>query len=313
MRTSDLRTRGAAAVDSPIVRALAIAVVLGLALVAMLVTVLWHRPPGPAAVLADPVTVKRALSSTSVLFGDPVEAEVNVVTRDASVAPASVRVNTSFAPFSVVSKKVERADVGGISLLRTRITLQCLRRACLPPPGGGRVVQFEPITVGYSRDGRASSLVVPWGPLQVSSRIPPGVATGIGIIDTAPPLDPQFRRSPELVQWVLRLAVLILALAGAVLVVAALWPPSFRARRRWARLSPLERSLLLVEAAAGSEDEVERRSTLDQLALRLGEARAPDLERQTQALAWGQAPPEPEALALLAARVRATLNGKVRA
>ena len=116
------------------------------------------------------------------------------------------------------------------------------------------------------------------------------------MIDTAPPLDPRFARSPDAVRLVLLVATVLLALGGAALVVSALWPPSLRARRRWAKLSPLERSLLLVEAAARQRDETERRRTLDQLALRLGEARSPQLELQTRALAWGEAPPEPDDL-----------------
>ena len=110
----------------------------------------------------------------------------------------------------------------------------------------------------------------------------------------------------------LLVATVLLALIGAALVVWALWPASLRARRQWAKLSPLERSLLLVEAAAGSESETERRRTLDRLALRLGEARSPQLEQQTRALAWGEEPPAPDDLTSLAAEVRTTLNGKVR-
>ena len=86
----------------------------------------------------------------------------------------------------------------------------------------------------------------------------------------------------------LLVATVLLALIGAMLVVWALRPASLRAGRQWARLSPLERSLLLVEAAAGSESESERRRTLDRLALRLGEAQSPQLEQQTRALAWGE-------------------------
>ena len=310
MSKNGLRSRAAAAAGSPAARLTAIVLVLAAALGAVLGVSLLHRPSRPSAVSADPVTVKRALSSTAALFGDSVQAEVDVVSRDADVPAGTVRVATSFAPFTVVSRKVERSHLGGSSLLRTRITLQCLTRACLPP-AGGRLVQFRPIVVRFAKDGAGASTVVPWEPLQLSSRLPQGVA-GIGVIDTAPPVDPRFAHSPGTIRLVLLVATVLLALGGTVLVVTALWPPAFGARRRWAKLSPLERSLLLVEAAAGSEDEAGRRRTLDQLALRLGEAQSPQLELETRALAWGQAPPEPQDLTLLAAEVRATLNGKVR-
>ena len=104
-----------------------------LALAAVLAASLVAPAAAPSGALADPVTVKRALSSTAALFGDPVEAEVDVVSRMRTCPRGSVRVGTSFAPFTVVSRKVDRAHVGGASLLRTTVTLQCLTRACLPP------------------------------------------------------------------------------------------------------------------------------------------------------------------------------------
>jgi hypothetical protein len=293
-----------------VLRLVAIALVLAAALTAVAVGGFALRPSAPAAVLDDPVTVKRALSTTAALFGDPVVAEVDVVSRDADVPAVSVRVATTFAPLTVISTKVDRARLGGASLLRTTVMLQCLSRACLPP-AGGRLVQLRPIVVTYAHDGAHARTVIPWHPLQISSRLPQG-ADGIGVIDTAPPLDPGFARSPTTVRAVLLLATALLLLGGAALVVSALWPASLRGRRQWAKLSPLERSLRLVEAAAGGADETERRRTLDQLALRLGDAQSPQLEGQTRALAWGQAPPEPRDLTMLAAKVRATLNGKVQ-
>ena len=310
MSARRLRSRAAAAARTPVARLTTIVLVVGAALAAVLVASLVDRSSAPAALPADPVTVKRALSTSAALFGDPVEAEVDVVTRDADVAAGSVRVGTSFAPFTVVSRVVERGHVGGVSLLRTRITLQCLTRSCLAP-ARGRLVQFPPIVVRYAKDGAVTATVVPWGLMQVGSRLPQEAA-GAEVIDTAPPLDPRFARSPHTVRLVLLLATLLLAVGGVVLLVAALWPPSLRARRRWEQLSPLERSLLLVEAAADGEDEIGRRRTLDQLALRLEEEQSPHLELQTRELAWGKAPPEREDLTRLAAEVRETLNGKVR-
>ena len=107
-------------------------------------------------------------------------------------------------------------------------------------------------------------------------------------------------------------AAAVLGLAGAGLVVAGLWPSSFRAKRRRRSLSPLERSLQRVEAAARDDDEPARRQTLDDLATRLSDVPSLALELRARALAWGQRPPEPEALTLLANQVRATLNGGSR-
>ena len=131
-------------------------------------------------------------------------------------------------------------------------------------------------------------------------------------MDTAPTLEPGFDRSPETVRALFLVGAVVLGLAGAALVLTTLWPSSYAAQRRLRRLSPLERSLLRVEAAAARDDEATRRRTLDDLATRLGGVPAPALERRTRALAWGQSPPEPEALVLLAEQVRAALNGGVR-
>ena len=223
----------------------------------------------------------------------------------------SVRVGGSYAPFTVVTRQVDRARLGGASLLRTKVTLQCVTRACLPPPGG-RFVELRPAVVSYLRARTARAGRSSLGPaprlVAVRGRAQPGSGRSIRL----PPLDEHFARSPGAVRLALLAATVLLALLGTALVVWSLWPPSLRARRRWAKLSPLERSLLLVEAAAGRESEAERRRTLDRLALRLGEAQSPRLEQQTRALAWGEAAPGPDDLTLLAAEVRSTLNGKVR-
>jgi hypothetical protein len=290
-------------------RAAAIALILGMVLAALLVATFVHRPQAPAAALAGPVTVNRALSSTAIAFGDAVTAEIDVISRDAEVPAGSVRVATSFAPLTVVSTKVDRARVGGASLLRTRATLQCVKRGCLPPDGG-RSVAFAPIVVSYTNAGGTARVELPWSRLHVASRVEHGTVA-IGALDTAPPLDPGFTRSPRTVRLALLVATVLLALGGAALVVSALWPASLR-RSRWARLSPLECSLLLVEEAARSDSETERRRTLDQLALRLGDAQATQLELRARALAWGETPPESRNLTLLTADVRSSLNGKVR-
>ena len=307
------RRRWAAAVAAaPVARLLAIGLIVGASTAAALAVFLVDRPTSTARLLDRPITVKRALSSSAALFGDPVGAEIDVYTSDASVPPRSVRVATSFGPYRVKETRITREHEGDISLLRTRITLECLTRTCLPPRGGVRVVRFRPFAVTYRRGGQESRVLVPWDALQVSSRLPRGGAAGVGIVDTAPALEPGFDRSPETVRALLLVVASVLGLAGAALVLTTLWPSSYAAQRRLGRLSPLERSLLRVEAAA-RDDEATRRRTLDDLATRLGGVPAPALERRTRALAWGQTPPEPEALVLLAEHVRAALNGGVRA
>ena len=299
--------------DASGARLLAVVVILGALTAAVAGALLLDRPSSTASALDEPLTVKRALSTSAALFGDPIDAEIDVYTSDRSIAAPSVRVSTNFAPYRVAATTVDRVGHDGVSFLRTRISLECLARACLPPRGGTRVVRFQPFAVTYRTQGRDVRLVVPWEPLQLSSRLPRGATTSAGIIETAPPLDPRFERSPETLRLLFLIAAAVLGLAGAGLVITALWPRSFLAERRWRRLSPLERSLLQMEAAARGDDEAARRRTLDDLATHLGSVPSPSLERRTRALAWGESPPEPETLTVLAEQVRTTLNGGVRA
>jgi len=278
---------------------------------ALAVTSAHGASPSPT-LLNDPITVVRGLTTHSVLFGDPVGAEIDVYTDARRVPMGSVRLTARFGAYRVVTRSTGLSSRGGLSLRRTRLTLQCLTRACLPEQGTTRIVHFPAATVTYVQDGRARTVPVPWQPLQVSSRVPAGSVAGLGLVDTAPRLDPGFARPPGVVRALLLVAAALLGIAGAWLLVSALWPSGYLSRRRWRRLSPLERSLERVEAAARSDDEGERRRTLDELATRLADVPAPTLEGTTRALAWGATPPRPEALTDLAGRVRTTLNGEVR-
>jgi hypothetical protein len=307
-----VRGRAAGLADAPAARLLAIGLMLGTALAAVLAAVVIHRPSSSPILLGDPIRVEQALSTTAALFGDPVEAEIDIYTDDRRIPADSVRVRTDFRPYRIVATKVDRASHGDVSLLRTRISLQCLTRVCLPAQSGGRLVRFPPFAVSYRESGRDASGLVPWPPVRLFSRLPSDTGERVAIIDNPPPLGPRFARSPKALRTLLLLAAALLGIVGAVLVVTALWPPSLLSRRRWQRLSPLERTLLQVEAAARSDDEAVRRRTLDQLATRLGESSSPSLEVRTRALAWGQSAPEPEALTLLAEQVRTALNGGVR-
>ena len=309
MSEAGFRERAAALADAPAARLLAIGLILVAAAAAVAVIFVVDRPVSTARPLDDPITVKRSLSTSAVLFGDPVEAEVDVYSDDARIAARSVRVATSFKPYRVVTTRVNRRKQGDVTLLRTRFSLECLTQACLPPRGKTGVLRFPPIAVTYRSGARNERVVVPWEPLQVSSRLPAEASARVGIVDSAPSLESRFERSPQTLRTVFLLTAAVLGLAGAALVVTALWPSSYLAERRRRRLSPLERSLQQVEAAAEGSDEAARRRTLDDLATHLGEIPSPSLEVRTRALAWGQGPPDPEALIRLAEQVRATLDG----
>lgn len=313
MSMSGLRERAAALGHEPTARLLAIGSMLVAAGAAVLVIALVDRPRSDARPLDEPITVKRSLSNSAVLFGDPVEAEVDVYSDGTEIAADSVLVATDFGPYRVAATRVDRRHQGDVTLVRTRFSLECLTSACLPPRGTARVVRFPPITVTFASDGRDKRIVVPWEPLLVSSRLPVDRSVRVGVVDNLPLLEAQFERSPRVLRTLFLLLAVVLGLAGGALVVAALWPASYLELRRQRRLSPLERSLQQVEAAARCDDEATRRRTLDDLATHLSELPSPSLAVRTRALAWGEGPPEPEALAQLTEQVRATFNGGSKA
>ncbi len=311
MSAPGVRARAATLANTPAARLLAAGLVLGTALAVVLFGLLAQRQGSSARVLREPLVVNGMLSSPAALFGDPLEAEVDVFSTDASIAARSIRISTDFRPYRITATRVSRVRQGHVSLLRTRISLECLTRNCLPKKGGTRVISFPPATITYRTGGRDATALVPWEPLRLSSRLSRGTTTREDVVDSAPSLDPRFGRSPETLSTLFLLLAAVVGLAGTALVVTALWPPAFLSQRRRRRLSPLERSLQRVEAAAQS-DEPTRRRTLDDLATHLRDVPAPSLELQTMAIAWGQAPPDPQALTLLAAHVRTALNGGVQ-
>jgi hypothetical protein len=306
------RTQAAGLAAKPAVRIAAIAVAAGAALAGFVAAFLVSTHEAPSVLLEQPVTIKRALSTTAALFGDGIEAEVDVYTDDRSVDPESVRIRTSFAPYRAAQTRVDRERRGGVSLLQTRIVLTCLTQACVPPRASGRAFRFPPLTVTYRTGSRTESVAVPWERVHVVSRLPLDSTASLGVVDTAPPLDSGFPRSPTLQRALLIGAATVLGLVGAILVATGLWPRLASAGYRRRKLSPLERVLVEVEASAQLADETQRRRVLDLLASRLAELPSPSLEARTRSLAWGEATPEPELVTRLAAQVRTSLNGGTR-
>ena len=305
-----MRTRVARLSSKPATRLAAVAAVLFVVSVGLYAVFRSAPSRVEPALLESPITVKRALSATAALFGDRIEAEVDVYTDDRAVDRRSVRLRTTFAPYRAVATKVERSRRGHVSLLRTRIVLACLTKACVPPTTGA-ILRFRPAEVTFRAASRDKRIEIPWGPVQIASRIPSDSTARVGVIDTAPPLDPRFAISPGLLHALLLVAVALLGLGGVALVVTGLWPPLFSLRRA-PLLSPLETSLREVEAAAQAGDTTARRRVLEQLATRLGELPSPSLEARTRSLAWAEDTPEPEALTRLVQQVRTSVNGVVR-
>ena len=200
MRTSDLRARGAAAVDSPTVRALAIAVVLGLALVGGA----RRRPLASSARRRPRCPPTRSRSSGRSRAPPSCSATRSRRRWTSSRGMRACRpsrfasARRSHRSASSRRRSSERTSVAPRSCARGSRSSASRARACRRAAAGASSSSSRSpsATRGTDAHRRSSSR---GGQLQVSSRLPPGAATGIGIIDTAPPLDPRFRRSPDLV------------------------------------------------------------------------------------------------------------------
>ena len=157
----------------PATRVIAIVVVLVPTLALILLALLLPAGDPPREQLVDrPITVTSTLTPTTSLFGDPIEAEIAVLTDSAVIDPRSVSVHADFRPYDAGAARVDRSSRDGLSLLRTRIELQCLTATCLPGRGG-RVFQFEPLVVSYRPvAGPGQQRVAQaWAPVQVYSRL----------------------------------------------------------------------------------------------------------------------------------------------
>jgi hypothetical protein len=298
-----MRSRFAELWAEPWVRRVAMVLPVALALAVALLAFLWpHEQPSPA-LLRDPLTVKRALSTASALFGDTVTAKVDVLTDDTQIDPESVAIHTDFSPYRAVETTVERRHQGSVSLISTVIRLRCLTTACLPRRDG-RPFDFKPLELTYRQGVEDRTEQIPWRALAVGTRLSSDARSPVGISDTPPELSRDFARSPTLLRAVLGALALVVGVLGSLLVIQGLWPRFPYSLRRWRGLSPLEQSLAQVEAASLMEDEALRRRVLDQLANQLGAVDRPELEFETRQLAWTSSAPTSADLDLLVGRVR---------
>jgi hypothetical protein len=308
-RLEKARDRATALWSEPLARVLVIVLALALALTVTALALLVPSRTATPVSMRGPIVATSSLLPTTALFGDRVSAEIAVYTSKKQIDPGSVRVRTDFRPYRVVETEVVRSSQGPVSLLRTRLVLQCLTSACLPRAGRDRMFRFPSATVTYRQGTTRVRQVEPWGALQVYSRLtsqPPR-------LDEEPPsLDTGTRISPTVLRTALAGLAAALGLVGAWLVISGLWPRFFYSTRRWRRLSPLEQALAQLDAAARIDDEEVRRRVLDQLATRLGEADLVALERHSRTLAWEAGSPETEALDHLGELVRSSVNGGSR-
>ncbi len=303
--------------------------VVGAALAALVLAgalaALLTRDSGSDESVPRRLQAQASLDRRIVLFGDTVNARVDVTFDRRRVDPDSVKVRAAFKEWRRVGQpEIVRSEAGQAVHLGITYVLRCLRSDC-PPERESRPFEFDPATVEFadldSGTPSRSSVEAFWPRLIVNTRIGPGDLAATpspwrGEVASVP--EPSYRASPSMLMALLLGAALILVVAGGGLAYAG-WP-----RREPApepepivppelSLTPLEQALELLEDAARANGAADQRRSLELVAEVLAQRGDADgLAPAARELAWSPTPPPPEATRGLAARVRATLDAELR-
>ena len=268
-----------------------------------------------------PLRARASLSDRIVVFGDTIEARVDVAPDRRHIDPSKVEVRAAFDPGRRAGPvRVTRRQAGSSAHVEVTYTLRCLKQACVPERDSLAFV-LGPARVEFvDRSGRRRSLSAPFPRLIVNTRIAPGdlAPAAPWRVDEANVPVPSYRTSPGLLLVLLIAASLALLSGGGVLAHAG-WP------RRPVELAaepdpepellptPLEQALELLENAARGNGAADQRRSLELVAEVLDErGEGDDLARAARALAWSPTAPRIDDTKQLAVRVRATLEEELR-
>ena len=273
---------------------------------------------GPQVEFED-IGARAVLSPRTILFGDILDARVDVVVENTVIDPDSVRVAMAFAPWEIVGEPERaRTDAGTKTYLRTSWTLRCRLSPCVPP-GQVAPLDFDPARVSYVKSGRRTSAPVRWPLLTVYSRF--ASANFEGARGPAVPWRADLVSMPAVSYRVPPWLVVALALlaggtfaAGGVILAVLAWPrrqpapPPEPEPEPLPVLTPLEQALELLEDASRENGVEDRRRSLELVAEVLEDHEgAGDIVRRAKVLAWSQDTPQVADTSGLAARVRARL------
>jgi hypothetical protein len=257
---------------------------------------------GSLAADAPKPSARATLSSRSVLFGDRVEARLDLIL-PRRVAGIAFRGQPDFSPFQIVSTHVDRAELGGgFEHISLRYGLTCLSPHCVGS-GPATRVQFSPTFVSLP-EGR---LRAAWPPLLEVSRAQ-GVSTPVtdGLDSVAAAFSGlQPRRDAD--EAFIAAGVSLLLLLGAWLFLRA------RVRRRLVLAakpgSLLQTLLTRVEAGLPEDVLYRQRHALDAVAVELRHLRVNgSLALHAERLAWAPEQPDPDDIRDLVAQIRRTVK-----
>lgn len=290
-------------------RLLAVAVVAA-ACVGALVLVATIGRSGGAPAPPRRLSVATSIAPSPVFFGDLVTARAEVLVDGRLIDADSVRIETDFAPYSLVGPQREsRSHSGPLTSIGVRYALACLGEPCLPNRDG---IALPKLRVRASlRAGGTTSVAATWPRVDVVSRV-----DASALATDPPPWRPQlglpsvsYRVNPGRLSLALTLGAAMLALGAFALIGREV------TRRRRLLLdrarfrSALARALDLARASAarGPDD---RRRALALLARVLafdpnGSRRlAPAAAR----LAWGRSEPSATGLETLVDEIERTVR-----
>jgi hypothetical protein len=284
-----------------------------LVVVAVVVGVVLLRGGGPREKV-QAIQATATIEPGAHLFGDRLAARVEVLVDRRAVDPASVRVQAGFTPYGTAGPATFSTRRAGNDVsLRYGFTLLCLRDECRPEPRGAKEFRFGTVQIRFRDHGRATTLAVPWPPIEVGSRL---TSADIGqpqlrAQDTElPPVS--YRASPGLLAGLLFVLAAGLAVGGGVLVWPSVRPllPARRPRDELAGLPPLERAVALLRRSLARGRAADQRKALDRLARELRESGRDELAGGARELAWSEREPAPDEMTGLAGQVEATIGAE---
>ncbi|MFN2628242.1 MAG: hypothetical protein ABR569_06350 [Gaiellaceae bacterium] len=305
-------------------RSLAPAVVLGAAAAAVFVAVWpWGSTPlDPPR--RDGISARGTVTPRAALFGDSLDARIEVLVDRRLIEPGSLRLAGAFGAYTPSGPlRTIRTDVGRLTRIRYSVELQCLQLKCLPPDpqrNGRRLFRLAPLVLDYKRvDGADGSVEVAWSAVEVASRMSPRDLALLTPIDQPPyraslalPVV-TYSISPRLLVWLLAAGAGLLFSAAGLLVlrfapgaasapepVSKPEPPSADA---W-EASELERALIVLERARERGVVPDQRKALEHLAGELRRSGERELAGSATALAWAEEPPPSDLTGALAVAVQ---------
>ena len=271
-----------------------------------------YYPSGSVVGSGLPLKAYVSISPTVHLFGDTIQARVDVLTDSRLVDPSSIRVHGGFLPYqAVASPTLDRRRVGRLTQLTWTWSLRCLDVRCVPiaPPSDRyHIFRFHPMHIDVvAPSGKLRyGITAGWPPIQVDSQMSPAVLRALVLqnrlawrYQLTSVAAPTYERSPSLLFW-LALGAAGIMFAGAA---GALLRWYFKVRPRHARAAarpgtPLERALALIAWAHEQGDETLQRKAFERAAdelVALPAETVKELARAAHELAWSpQLPAEEE-------------------